>query len=150
MIGKVGVGGGNPIRIQSMITADTRDTGACVKEVLELAEVGCEIVRITAQTRKYAGNLEHIRDGVRGAGCEVPLVADIHFKPDAALEAAQPWHEYAADAAGKASAKIINSANSPARKLNGRSTMGIMAERDSPLIAITKPVRECLYRLPKP
>lgn len=92
MIGKVGVGGGNPIRIQSMITADTRDTGACVKEVLELAEVGCEIVRITAQTRKYAGNLEHIRDGVRGAGCEVPLVADIHFKPDAALEAAK-WVE---------------------------------------------------------
>ena len=75
-----------------MITADTRDTGACVKEVLELAEAGCEIVRITAQTRKYAGNLEHIRDGVRAAGCEVPLVADIHFKPDAALEAAR-WVE---------------------------------------------------------
>ena len=92
MVGKVGVGGGNPIRIQSMITADTRDTGACVKEVLELAEAGCEIVRITAQTRKYAGNLEHIRDGVRAAGCEVPLVADIHFKPDAALEAAR-WVE---------------------------------------------------------
>jgi len=92
MVGKVGVGGGNPIRIQSMITADTRDTGACVKEVLELAEAGCEIVRITAQTRKYAENLEHIRDGVRAAGCEVPLVADIHFKPDAALEAAR-WVE---------------------------------------------------------
>ena len=92
MVGKIGVGGENPIRIQSMITADTRDTGACVREVLELAEAGCEIVRITAQTRKYAGNLEHIRDGVRAAGCEVPLVADIHFKPDAALEAAR-WVE---------------------------------------------------------
>ena len=75
-----------------MITADTRDTDACVKEILELAEAGCEIVRITAQTRKYAANLENIRDGVRGAGCEVPLVADIHFKPDAALEAAK-WVE---------------------------------------------------------
>ena len=92
MVGNVGVGGGNPIRIQSMITADTRDTGACVKEVLELAEAGCEIARITAQTRKYAENLEHIRDGVRAAGCKVPLVADIHFKPDAALEAAR-WVE---------------------------------------------------------
>lgn len=75
-----------------MITSDTRDTEACVKEVLQLAEAGCEIVRITAQTVKYAQNLEHIRDGVRGAGCEVPLVADIHFKPDAAMEAAR-WVE---------------------------------------------------------
>ncbi len=92
MVGGIGVGGTNPIRVQSMITADTRDTGACVKEVLELVEAGCEIVRITAQTRKYAANLEHIRDAVRAAGCQVPLVADIHFKPDAALEAAR-WVE---------------------------------------------------------
>jgi len=92
LVGNVGVGGTNPVRIQSMITSDTRDTEACVKEVLQLAEAGCEIVRITAQTVKYAENLEHIRDGVRGAGCEVPLVADIHFKPDAAMEAAK-WVE---------------------------------------------------------
>lgn len=75
-----------------MITADTRDTEACVKEVLELAAGGCEIVRITAQTKVYAANLEHIARGVRAAGCDVPLVADIHFKPDAALEAAK-WVE---------------------------------------------------------
>ena len=92
MVGAVGVGGKNPLRVQSMITADTRDTKACVREVLELAEAGCEIVRITAQTRKYDESLEHIRDGVRAAGCGVPLVADIHFKPDAALEAAK-WVE---------------------------------------------------------
>ena len=92
MVGNVGIGGGNPIRIQSMITADTRDTPACVKETLDLAEVGCEIVRVTAQTRKYAENLENIAREVRAAGCEVPLVADIHFKPDAALEAAK-WVE---------------------------------------------------------
>ncbi len=83
------MGGGNPIRIQSMITSDTLDTEACVAEVLELAEAGCEIVRVTAQTRRYAANLEHIRRGVRATGCDVPLVADIHFKPDAALEAAK-------------------------------------------------------------
>jgi (E)-4-hydroxy-3-methylbut-2-enyl-diphosphate synthase len=75
-----------------MITSDTRDTEACVKQVLDLAEAGCEIVRITAQTKKYAANLENIRDGVRAAGCDVPLVADIHFKPDAAFEAAK-WVE---------------------------------------------------------
>ncbi len=92
MVGNVGVGGDNPIRVQSMITSDTRDTPACVAEVLGLAEAGCEIVRITAQTRIYAANLENIAREVRAAGCKVPLVADIHFKPDAALEAAK-WVE---------------------------------------------------------
>ena len=92
MVGGVGIGAHHPLRVQSMITADTRDTAACVAEVLGLAEVGCEIVRITAQTRVYAANLEHIARGVRAAGCQVPLVADIHFKPDAALEAAK-WVE---------------------------------------------------------
>ena len=92
MVGKVGIGGGNPIRIQSMITSDTRDTRACVAEVLQLAAAGCEIVRITAQTKVYAANLENIVREVRASGCEVPIVADIHFKPDAALEAAK-WVE---------------------------------------------------------
>ena len=92
MVGNVGIGGGNPIRVQSMITSDTRDTPACVAEVLQLAEAGCEIVRITAQTKIYAANLENIAREVRAAGCQVPLVADIHFKPDAALEAAR-WVE---------------------------------------------------------
>jgi len=92
LVGNVGVGGANPIRVQSMITSDTRDTAACVAEVLGLAEAGCEIVRITAQTRIYAANLENIAREVRAAGCRVPLVADIHFKPDAAMEAAK-WVE---------------------------------------------------------
>ena len=86
------MGANHPVVVQSMITSDTRDTEACVAEVLQLAEAGCQIVRITAQTKKYAANLENIRDGVRAAGCDVPLVADIHFKPDAAFEAAK-WVE---------------------------------------------------------
>lgn len=88
-MGNVKIGAGHPVVVQSMITSDTRDTNACVAQVLQLAEAGCQIVRITAQTRKYAENLENIRDGVRAAGCEVPLVADIHFRPDAAFEAAK-------------------------------------------------------------
>lgn len=92
MVGPVGIGGRNPVRVQSMITADTRDTDACVAEVLALADVGCEIVRITAQTKVYAAYLEHIARKVRQAGCQVPLVADIHFKPDAAMEAVK-WVE---------------------------------------------------------
>ncbi len=91
-VGKVGIGGSNPIRVQSMLTSDTRDAEACVKEALGLVEVGCEIVRVTAQTRQIAENLEHIREGLQAAGCDVPLVADIHFKPDAAMEAVK-WVE---------------------------------------------------------
>lgn len=86
------IGGENPIRIQSMLTSDTMDTEACVKETLGLVEVGCEIVRITAPTVKDACNLENIRAALNAAGCHVPLVADIHFKPEAALEAAR-WVE---------------------------------------------------------
>ncbi len=91
-VGNLGVGGVNPIRIQSMLTSDTLDTAGCVREALELAEAGCEIIRLTAQTKVYAANLEHIARELRAAGCQVPLVADIHFKPDAAMEAAK-WVE---------------------------------------------------------
>ena len=88
-VGQVGIGGDNPVRVQSMITCDTMDTKACIRESTDLADVGCEIVRITAPTVKDARNLEAIRDGLRARGCDVPLVADIHFKPDAALESAK-------------------------------------------------------------
>jgi (E)-4-hydroxy-3-methylbut-2-enyl-diphosphate synthase len=90
--GTVGIGGAHPIRVQSMITCDTMDTAACIEQTLELAAVGCEIVRITAPTVKDAANLEHIVAGLRARGCRVPIVADIHFKPEAALEAAK-WVE---------------------------------------------------------
>jgi (E)-4-hydroxy-3-methylbut-2-enyl-diphosphate synthase len=92
MVGKVGVGGDNPIRVQSMITCDTMDTEASIAQTLELAEVGCEIVRITAPTVKDSANLQHIVRGLRARGCDVPIVADIHFKPEAAMEAAK-WVE---------------------------------------------------------
>jgi (E)-4-hydroxy-3-methylbut-2-enyl-diphosphate synthase len=88
-VGAVGVGGDNPIRIQSMITCDTMDTDASIQQTIELAKVGCEIVRITAPTVKDARNLEHIVKGLRERGCNVPIVADIHFKPEAAMEAAK-------------------------------------------------------------
>ncbi len=89
MVGHVGVGGANPIRVQSMITCDTMDTEASIGQTIELAQVGCEIVRITAPTVKDAANLQHIVRGLRERGCDVPIVADIHFKPEAAMEAAK-------------------------------------------------------------
>ena len=89
MIGNVGVGGANPIRVQSMITCDTMDTEMSIQQTMELAAVGCEIVRITAPTVKDARNLEHIVKALRERRCDAPIVADIHFKPDAAMEAAK-------------------------------------------------------------
>jgi (E)-4-hydroxy-3-methylbut-2-enyl-diphosphate synthase len=91
-VGNVGIGGNNPIRVQSMITCDTMDTEASIQQTVELTEAGCEIVRITAPTVKDARNLEHIVKGLRERGCDVPIVADIHFKPEAAMEAAK-WVE---------------------------------------------------------
>src|SRR5712675_1585919 len=91
-IGKVAVGGENPIRVQSMITCDTMDTAQCIRQTLDLVAVGCEIVRITAPTVKDAANLREIVAGLRAQGCDAPIVADIHFKPDAAMEAAK-WVE---------------------------------------------------------
>ncbi len=85
-IGPVGVGGSNPIRVQSMLTSDTRETMDCVEETMGLVEAGCEIVRVTAQTKKIAANLENILAEIRARGAAVPIVADIHFKPDAAME----------------------------------------------------------------
>ena len=91
-VGNVGVGGDNPIRVQSMLTCDTMDTETSIQQTLDLVKVGCEIVRITAPTVKDAKNLRLIKQGLLERGCYVPIVADIHFKPEAALEAAQ-WIE---------------------------------------------------------
>lgn len=88
----VSLGAGHPIVYQSMITSDTLDTEACVQQTLDLAAVGCQLVRITAQTVRHAANLEHIARELRSRGCHVPLVADIHFKPEAAMEAVK-WVE---------------------------------------------------------
>lgn len=90
--GGVAIGGDAPVVVQSMLTSDTLDTEECVKQTLDLVAVGCQIVRITAQTVRHAANLEHIVARLREQGCTVPIVADIHFKPDAAMEAAN-WVE---------------------------------------------------------
>jgi len=90
--GGVIIGGHHPIVKQSMITCDTLDTDASVQQTLELVAVGCQIVRVTAPTVRHAANLEHIVRRLRSQGCQVPIVADIHFKPDAAMEAAR-WIE---------------------------------------------------------
>src|SRR5579863_6567539 len=86
------MGGDHPVVKQSMLTCDTMDTALSVKQTLELVAVGCQLVRITAPTVKDAANLQNIVRELRAQGCKVPIVADIHFKPEAAMEAVK-WVE---------------------------------------------------------
>lgn len=88
-IGNIPLGGNNPIRIQSMTTTDTMDTTATVEQTIRMVESGCEYVRITAPSINESKNLENIKKELRLRGYEVPLIADIHFTPNAAEEAAR-------------------------------------------------------------
>jgi (E)-4-hydroxy-3-methylbut-2-enyl-diphosphate synthase len=88
-VGGVGVGGNNPIRVQSMTTSDTEDVAATVAQAIRLAEAGSEIIRITAPNKAAAAALKQIRQQFRAAGFTQPLVADIHFLPSAAMEAVE-------------------------------------------------------------
>ncbi|MCC6400690.1 MAG: (E)-4-hydroxy-3-methylbut-2-enyl-diphosphate synthase [Flavobacteriales bacterium] len=88
-IGDIGIGGDHPIRVQSMTTTDTMDTAATVAQSIRMIEAGCELVRITAPSKKEAENLAAIKKQLRAAGFSTPLVADIHFTPNAAEIAAR-------------------------------------------------------------
>src|SRR5262245_7640687 len=89
MVGQVGVGGEHPIRLQSMTTTPTTDVDATVGQSLRMIEAGCEIVRITAPKMADARALGDIRKKLDVQGfSKIPLVADIHFNPECAMEAA--------------------------------------------------------------
>src|SRR5262245_31452342 len=88
-VGDVGVGGANPIRVQSMTTPATTDVSATLAQIVRLVEAGCEIVRVTVPTSADARALPEIRRGLAARKVRVPLVADIHFSPGAALKAVE-------------------------------------------------------------
>ncbi len=128
------LGGKRPVVMQSMLTSDTMDTALSVQQTLDLVAVGCEIVRITAPTVKDAANLRTIVSELHSKGCRVPIVADIHFKPEAALEAAK-WVEVVR----------INPGNyADSKKFNIReytddqytAELGRIEERFSPLVRL--------------
>ena len=89
MVGNVGVGGDNPIRIQSMTTSNTRDVDATVDQIIRLADNGCEIARVTVQGKKEAEACEAIKSTLIQKGYTIPVVADIHFYPPAAMLVAE-------------------------------------------------------------
>src|SRR5690606_15905418 len=83
-IGDLSLGNFHPLRVQTMTTTDTMDTLATVEQTIRCIEAGAELVRITAPSKKEAENLQQIKDELRKRGYTTPLVADIHFTPNAA------------------------------------------------------------------
>lgn len=85
-VGQIGIGGLNPIRIQSMTTSDTKNTEALIREMKELQDAGCEIIRVTVPTKADCANLPNIRAAMKKEGIRMPVVADIHFTPTIAMD----------------------------------------------------------------
>ena len=88
-VGSISIGGENPIRLQSMTTTNTMDTKETVEQSIRMIKAGSELVRITAPSKREAENLINIKKEIRNKGYDTPLVADIHFTPNAALIAAE-------------------------------------------------------------
>ena len=89
LVGELGIGGGNPIRIQSMTTTNTMNTKETVNECIRMINAGCELIRITAPSKKEAENLKEIKELLFKKGHKTPLIADIHYTPNAAEIAAK-------------------------------------------------------------
>lgn len=87
MVGNIGIGGDNPIRVQTMTNTDTLDIEATVSQIIECVKAGAELVRCTAQTPKHAQAIGKIKEELKKKGYEIPIIADIHFLPAAAFEA---------------------------------------------------------------
>jgi (E)-4-hydroxy-3-methylbut-2-enyl-diphosphate synthase len=88
-VGNITIGGNQPIRIQSMTTTNTMDTIDTVEESIRMIKAGCELVRITAPSKKEAHNLQNIKEELKKRGYNTPLIADIHYTPNAAEIAAK-------------------------------------------------------------
>lgn len=106
-VGDIAVGGDNPLRVQSMTTTPTTDVEATVAQTLSLVKAGCEIVRITAPTLNDARALGQIKKTLIAKGVKVPLVADIHFNPECAMEAANHVEKVRVNPGNYADSKIF-------------------------------------------
>ncbi len=134
--GGIRIGGNHPVVMQSMLTCDTMDTAACVQQTLDLVAVGCQLVRITAPTVKDAANLQSIVAELRARGCHVPIAADIHFKPEAALEAAKWVEKIRINPGNYADSKKF--AIKEYTEAQYQAELGRIAEKFIPLVQICK------------
>ena len=135
-IGNIEIGGNNPIRIQSMTTTDTMDTNATVNQSIRMINAGCELVRVTAPSIKDAKNLRNIKDELNKKGYNVPLVADIHFTPNAAEIAAEIVEKVRINPGNYADKKKFQQIEYDDKSYNDEIER--IYERVSPLIKICK------------
>ncbi|NNG26294.1 MAG: (E)-4-hydroxy-3-methylbut-2-enyl-diphosphate synthase, partial [Ignavibacteriaceae bacterium] len=135
-VGKVPLGGNNPIRIQSMTTTNTMDTIATVEQTIRMVDAGCEYVRITAPSINEAKNLENIKNELRKRGYEVPLIADIHFTPNAAEIAAQIVEKIRINPGNYADKKKFNQLEYTDEEYNAE--LKRIREKFTPLVKICK------------
>ncbi|MEM6629254.1 MAG: (E)-4-hydroxy-3-methylbut-2-enyl-diphosphate synthase [Bacteroidota bacterium] len=135
-IGDTPVGGKNPIRVQSMTTTPTMDTLATVEQTIRMVESGSEYVRITAPNKKEAENLAEIKKELRRRGCKVPLVADIHYTPNAAEVAARIVEKVRVNPGNYADKKRFQELNFTDQSYN--EELERIYERFSPLVKICK------------
>ena len=135
-IGNIEMGGNNPIRIQSMTTTDTMDTNATVNQSIRMINAGCELVRVTAPSIKDAKNLRNIKDELNKKGYNVPLVADIHFTPNAAEIAAEIVEKVRINPGNYADKKKFQQIEYDDKSYNDEIER--IYERVSPLIKICK------------
>ena len=135
-IGNIEIGGNNPIRIQSMTTTDTMDTNATVNQSIRMINAGCELVRVTAPSIKDAKNLKNIKDELNKKGYNVPLVADIHFTPNAAEIAAEIVEKVRINPGNYADKKKFQQIEYDDKSYNDEIER--IYERVSPLIKICK------------
>ena len=135
-IGNIEIGGNNPVRIQSMTTTDTMDTNATVNQSIRMINAGCELVRVTAPSIKDAKNLKNIKDELNKKGYNVPLVADIHFTPNAAEIAAEIVEKVRINPGNYADKKKFQQIEYDDKSYNDEIER--IYERVSPLIKICK------------
>mgnify|MGYP001376788797 FL=1 len=135
-IGNIEMGGNNPVRIQSMTTTDTMDTNATVNQSIRMINAGCELVRVTAPSIKDAKNLKNIKDELNKKGYNVPLIADIHFTPNAAEIAAEIVEKVRINPGNYADKKKFQQIEYDDKSYNDEIER--IYERVSPLIKICK------------
>jgi (E)-4-hydroxy-3-methylbut-2-enyl-diphosphate synthase len=135
-VGDIPLGGKNPIRIQSMTTTDTMNTTATVEQTLRMVNAGCEYVRITAPSINEAKNLENIKNELKKRGCNVPLIADIHFTPNAAEVAARIVEKVRVNPGNYADKKKFNQIEYTDAEYT--QELEKIRERFSPLVKICK------------
>lgn len=135
-VGTIGIGGDNPIRLQSMTTTDTMDTEATVAQSIRMIDAGCELVRITAPGKKEAENLGKIKNELLKKGYDTPLVADIHFTPTAAEIAARIVEKVRVNPGNYADKKKFQEIDYTEESY--QSELDRIAKRFTPLVKICK------------